>query len=160
MFSILFIIAALAAIVVSFWSPTWGWGIALAAEAIILVTLFSVKQHRWKHIPELSAIGNEMLQKYGHFYTMPFAARDFSSSASAFQLASFLLGAIDGFKGAWWGVVLAVVNLGVMAYAARAFNPTVFITNPLERMAHDEVIAFVVEDQRRMRKQRRQAANQ
>jgi len=88
-------------------------------------------------------MGNQMLQKYGHFYTMPFAAREFSGSSSAFQLASFILGAIDGFKGEWWGVGLALVNVGVMAYAARAFNPTVLITDPLERLAHDEVIAFI-----------------
>ena len=158
MFSILSTGVAIAAVVASFWSPLWGWGIALAAEAIILVTLFGVKQQRWNHIPELSALGNEMLNKFGHFYTMPFAARDFCNSAAAFNVASIFLGAIDGFKGAWWGVALAVVNLGVMAFTARAFNPTVFITDPRKRMAHDEVIAFVLESQRRMRKQGHQTA--
>jgi hypothetical protein len=149
MFSILFILVGLLAIIVSFWSPLWSWLILCVAEAVILFTFMGVKSQKWKHIPELSAPANQMLQKYGHFYTMPFAARDFSSSASAYQLASIVLGIICGFKGAWWGVAVAVVNMGLMAYVSRAFNPTVFITDPFERLAHEEVISYVMSRQGR-----------
>jgi len=149
MFSILFIFVGLVAIIVSFWSPIWAWVILGIAEVVILFTLMGVKSQKWKYIPDLSEPANAMLQKYGHFYTMPFAARDFSSSASAYQLASIALGIVCGFKGMWWGVAVAVGNMMLMAFVARAFNPTVFITDPLEQLAHEEVISYVMSRQGR-----------
>jgi hypothetical protein len=143
MAGIFFIIVGLLSITISFWSLFWSWLIFGTAESIIISIFFGVKSKKWKYIPELSDEANVLFQKYGHFYTMPFAARDFSSSASGYELMSIVLAVICGFKGAWWCIAVAIANIAIMGFIARNFNPTPFITDPLERIAHAEVIDYM-----------------
>ena len=143
MFGLIFTFVALIGVILSFWYPVEAWILIGIAEAVIIIVLFGQKTRKWKHVPELSQDANEMLQKFGHFYAMPFAGREFSSSASAFQLSSIVIGIICGFKFLWWGVGIAVANMFLMAYVSRAFNPTQFLLDERERIAHEEVISYI-----------------
>lgn len=136
------IVLSLVAIVTAFFSSPWAWVVLAVPLALLLITFMGVKQKRWKHIPELSEPANAMLQKYGHYYTMPFAGRAFSASSSTLMLAGAVVAVIGVFKGFWWGLAIALANWLVMGFLSKAFNPSNFIADPLERMAHEEVISF------------------
>jgi hypothetical protein len=142
------IILSLVAIVTAFFSVLWTWVVLAVPIALLLITFMGLKQKRWKHIPELSEPANAMLQKFGHYYTMPFAGRDFSASCSTLMFAGVVIAVIGAFKGFWWGLAIAVANWVVMGFLSRAFNPTNFIADPLERLAHEEVISFIVAKQK------------
>lgn len=142
------IILSLVAIVTAFFSVLWAWVVLAVPIALLLMTFMGLKQKRWKHIPELSEPANAMLQKFGHYYTMPFAGRDFCASCSTLMFASIVIAVIGAFKGFLWGLAIAVANWVVMGFLSRAFNPTNFIADPLERLAHDEVISFIVAKQK------------
>ena len=105
---------SLVAIVTAFFSALWAWVVLAVPIALLLVTFMGLKQKRWKHIPELSEAANAMLQKYGHYYTMPFAGRDFSASSSTLMFAGAAIAVIGAFKGFWWGLVVALANWLVM----------------------------------------------
>ena len=139
---------SLVAIVTAFFSALWAWVVLAVPIALLLVTFMGLKQKRWKHIPELSEAANAMLQKYGHYYTMPFAGRDFSASSSTLMFAGAAIAVIGAFKGFWWGLVVALANWLVMGLLSKAFNPTSFIADPLERLAHEEVISFIMANQK------------
>lgn len=142
------IVLSLAAIVTAFFSSLWAW-LALAIPiALLLITFMGLKQKRWKHIPELSEPANAMLQKYGHYYTMPFAGRDFSASSSTLMFAGVVIAIIGAFKGFWWGLAIALTNWILMGFLSKAFNPTNFIADPIERLAHEEVISFIMAKQK------------
>jgi hypothetical protein len=142
------IILSLVAIVTAFFSVLWAWVVLAVPIAFLLITFMGLKQKRWKHIPELSEPANAMLQKFGHYYTMPFAGRDFSASCSTLMVTGVVIAVIGAFKGFWWGLAIAVANWIVMGFLSRAFNPTNFIADPLERLAHEEVISFIVAKQK------------
>lgn len=141
------IAVCLVAIVTAFFSVLWSWIVLAVRAAILLISLISLKQKRWKHVPELSEPANAMLQKYGHYYTMPFAGRDFSAAASTLMFAGVAVAVIGAFKGFWWGLAVAAVNWFVMGLVSKAFNPTNFIADPMERLAHEEVISFIMAKQ-------------
>jgi len=148
MTQILIIIICLVAVITEFFSVLWGWVILALPAFFLLITLIGVKQKKWAHIPELSNYANRMLQKFGHYYSMPFAARDFSASASTVMLAGVVVAIIGIFKGFWWGIGIAVVNWFLMAYTSRAFNPSNFLVDDRERKAHDEIISYIMEKQK------------
>lgn len=90
MAQIITILFSLGSVIVAFFSIMYGWIIFGVPSLILLITLFSLKQKGWEYIEELSPSANEMLQKFGHFYAMPFAARDFSASATTLSLRASL----------------------------------------------------------------------
>lgn len=147
MFSIFFIFAGLVSIIVAFWSPLLACATLGCAEAIILFALFEAKSRSWKFNPDLSAPANAVLQKHGHFYTMPFAASGFCASAGVCYLASIVLGIIFGFKGEWFLVAVAAINTISMVLVSREFNPATFITGPLEQIAHAEIMSHITASQ-------------
>lgn len=148
MVQIIVILFCLAAVITELFSVLWGWVVLALPAMFLLVTLLSVKQKKWAHIPELSYNANRMLQKFGHYYAMPFAGRDFSASASTLMFAGVAVAIIGIFKGFWWGIGIAVINWYLMAHVARAFNPTNFLGNDRERMAHDEIISYIMKRQK------------
>jgi len=143
MIQIIIIVICLAAVITEFFSVLWGWLILGVPSVFLLVTLVGVKQKKWKHIPELSEMANQMLQKFGHYYAMPFAGSDFSASASTLMFAGVAVAIIGAFKGFWWGIGIGVVNWLLMSFVSRAFNPMNFLVDPLERMAHEEIISYI-----------------
>lgn len=148
MAQLLAILICVAAIITAIFSVLWGWVILGLPTAFLLVTLFHLKQKKWQHIPELSEKANQMLQKFGHFYVMPFAGRDFSASVSTLMFAGAAIAIIGAFKGVWWGIGIGILNWFVMGMVSRAFNPTNFLADPIEQMAHEEIISYIVERQK------------
>ncbi len=148
MTQLLVILICLAAVITEFFSVLWGWVILAIPSTLLLVTLFGVKQKKWQYIPELSETANQMLQKFGHFYAMPFAGRDFSASASTLMFSGAAIGIISAFKGFWWGIGIGALNWFLMGFVSRAFNPTNFLVDPLEQMGHEEIIEWITERQR------------
>jgi len=148
MIQMLVILICLAAVIVEFFSVLWGWLILAVPSAYVLLTLFGVKQKKWQYILELSVSANQMLQKFGHYYAMPFAGRDFSASASTLMFAGAAIAIIGVFKGFWWGIGIGVINWFLMGFISRAFNPTNFLVDPLEQMGHEEIIAWITEKQK------------
>jgi hypothetical protein len=144
----LVILICLAAVITEIFSVLWGWVILAIPSSLLLLTLFGVKQKKWQYIPELSETANQMLQKFGHFYAMPFAGRDFSASASTLMFAGAAIGIISAFKGFWWGIAIGILNWLLMSFVSRAFNPTNFLVDPLEQMGHEEIIEWIKERQK------------
>lgn len=144
----LIILVCLAGIITEFYSIMWGWLVLGAPSAYLLITLFGVKAKKWQRIPELSEPANQMLQKFGHYYAMPFAGSDFSASASTLMVASAVVAIIGAFRGFWWGIGIGIVNWFLMGYVSRAFNPTHFLLDQSEQIAHEEIIAYITERQK------------
>jgi len=139
------IVVAIGSFIYSFFQPIWAWIPLSAAGLLLLIILFSIKLKKWQYVDELSSSANEMLQKFGNFYSMPFASRDFSAACSTIQFAAVAVGIVDAFNGFWWGLGLAVIFWFVLGPTAMAYNPTNFIQNePMLRMAHEEVIEWVM----------------
>jgi len=145
MTQVLVILICLAAVITVFFSVLWGWVILAVPSTFLLITLLGVKQKKWQYIPELSETANLMLQKFGHYYAMPFAGRDFSASASILMFAGAAIAIVSAFKGFWWGIGIGAINWFLMGFIARAFNPTHFLVDPLEQMGHEEIIAWIKE---------------
>ena len=131
------------AIIAAFFSAVWAWGVLAIPVVLLAMTFAALKQHQWEHIPELSDSANAMLQKYGHHYAMPFATRDFSAAATTIMFAGVVIAIIGAFSGIWWGLAVALTTWVTMGILSKAFNPTNFIVDPIERLAHEEVIAFI-----------------
>jgi len=145
-FQALTILAALAAAGIAlFTRPEWGWLAIGLVDAFIMVTFWSAKRrYRFKYIEELSPEANAMLQRYGHYFAMPFASRDFSASAATSQFAGVALGIISAISTFWWGVALAGANWFLMGAVAVGLSPAASIAvDPAARIAHDEVVAFL-----------------
>jgi hypothetical protein len=148
MIQILVVLICLAAVITAFFSVLWGWLILGVPSVFLLVTLFAVKRKKWQHIPELSDTANQMLQKFGHYYAMPFAGRGFSASASTLMFAGVALAIIGAFKGFWLGIGIGLVNWLLMGFVSRAFDPSNFLVDPLEQMDHEEIISYIIERQK------------
>ncbi len=145
MVRILVLCISIAAIVTTFFSIFWGWVILAVPSIFLLITLFSLKQKRWKYIPELSEEANRMLQKFGHYYSMPSAGNEFSSSASALMFCGAAIGIICAFKGFWYGFGIGVAYWFLMVVISRSFNPTNFLTNNFELTAHEEITSWIID---------------
>ena len=148
MTQLIVIIVCIVAVITEFFSVMWGWIVLGVPAFFLLVTLFGVKQKKWQHIPELSETANQMLQKFGHYYAMPFAGRDFSACASTLMFAGAAIAIIGAFKGFWWGIGIGIINWFLMGLVSRAFNPTNFLVDPLEQMGHEEIITYITERQK------------
>ena len=136
----------LASIIVSFFSRTWSWIILAAPFAYLLGQAFLVKRiYGWKRIPELSAEANSLFQKYGHYYAMTVAGRDFSSASSVAGFTGLIISVIGLFFHSWWGILLGAVSLVVGNYLGRFYNPSMFLEmlSGTEKQAHEEIISFV-----------------
>ena len=143
LFKLIAIILGLMAIGLSFWSRSATFVIIGVSESLILFMLAAIKTKKWKNIPDLSDRANELLQRHGHYYAMPFASGDLSASASAMQLTNTVLAIIFGIDGQWMLVLISIANMGVMGYVAKEFNPSVFLTDIYDKVAHEEIIAYV-----------------
>jgi hypothetical protein len=143
------LLIGLTAIVAAFFSPVIAWAILAFPVTMLLITALALKQKRWKRIPELSDSANSLLQKYGHFYSMPFAGRDYSSAVSTVMFAGVIISAIGSFKLYWWGLAVAVGNYLVMALVSKFFNPTHFFADQEEQLAHEEIVSFLSKTRRR-----------
>lgn len=97
---------------------------------------------------------NEMFKKFGRFYTMPFARRDFSSSASGIVIAGWILAVIGLFHGFKWGIAFGLAIWIIMGLVARGCNPSEFLIDDDERAAHNEIISFIQQKKKEKREKR------
>ena len=144
MIQIFTIVFCLVSVILSFISPIWSWLPIGLCFVFMLITLMVLKQRKWQHVDELSPAANQMLQKFGYYYSMPFAATEFSSSASTIQVAAVAIGILGAFQGFWWGLGLSAITWFVMGPVSAAFNPSNFLQDSSMQMAHQEVIGWIM----------------
>ncbi len=146
MFQMITIIIAVVSVILSFvLHPIWGWIPIAIVDLIIGIQLWAAKQkYRFNYIHDLSSEANELLQRYGHYFAMPFASRDFSASAATSQFAGIAIAIIDVFNTLWWGIALAAGNWFLMGFVAVSFSPVSLLEkSPALQMAHDEIVEYI-----------------
>ena len=146
MFQMITIIIALVSVILCFiLHPIWGWIPITVVDLIIISQLWAAKRkYRFNYITDLSSEANELLQRYGHYFAMPFASRDFSASAATSQFAGIAISIICVFKSFWWGIALAVGNWFLMDFVAVSLSPVSLLVNsPSLQMAHDEIFEYI-----------------
>jgi hypothetical protein len=92
----------------------------VGATGVIISSIFFTVRSRCKLKPisQLSGDANVLLERYGHYFLMPFASKDYSASAATIQFAGVAMGIIGCFTGFWWGLALALVNWLAMGLVA------------------------------------------
>lgn len=125
--------------------PGIAWIILAALDIFIGVQFFLAKsKNRFKHISALSSEANALLKRYGHYFSMPLASKDFSASAAACQIGGVVLALIGIFKAFWWGLLFAACNYFIMYSVAVALSPiSLLAKNPILQIAHDEIVDFI-----------------
>lgn len=125
--------------------PVWGWIPIALVDLVICIQLWAAKQkYRFNYIPDLSSEANELLQRYGHYFAMPFASKDFSASAATSQFAGIAIAIIGVFKTFWWGIALAAGNWFLMGFVAVSLSPVSLLAkSPALQMVHDEIIEYI-----------------
>ncbi len=118
MVQILTIIVSLVAAVICFFSPVWAWVIMALVDCSFIMILWGTKGRQARQIPELSQPANDLFQKYVHFYSTPFASRDYSASAATSQGAGVVLCIISVFEGFYTGIALGAINWVAMGFVA------------------------------------------
>jgi hypothetical protein len=145
--TLIVILFCLASIIVCFFSRMWSW-IILAIPFVYLISqAFLVKFiYKWKHIPELSNEANRLFQKYGHYYAMPFAGRDFSSASSAVGITGMVISIIGLFFQFWWGILPGLMSLWFGNRLGKFYNPSMFLEllSDTEKQAHEEIMSYLV----------------
>ncbi len=137
------LVFCITSIIVSCFSIFWGWLIIIIPSLYLLITLFSIKQRKYSYVPELSFEANKLLQKFGNYYSKPYAGRAYSASSSMLFLNSIILSVINIYKGWWSSIILCIIYCIIMGLTARHYNPTLFFFNDLEKSAHEEIISFI-----------------
>lgn len=99
---------ALLACGMGFWFPRAAW-LTLAVPSLFFVgQLLTVrKQYRLEPVPILSVSANELLVRFGHYFAMPSASREFSAASAAMQFAGIALGVITWFSDFRLGALFA-----------------------------------------------------
>ena len=146
MFSVFsLIILIIGAILPFFVKPYWGWMPVAILDVIVIVSYMAAKsKYSFQPMNELSNDANFLLQKYGHYFIMPFGVKDFSSASAISQFGGIVIAIICAFKGFWWGIAIAIVNWGIMGTVAVSLSPMALLDKrPELRFAHDEVVEFL-----------------
>jgi hypothetical protein len=129
----------ISAVVVAFFSRAVAWGILLLPIAHLLVTAVATGSAKLEHIRELSGNANVMLQRWHHYYLHPC----FCTAARAVGFAAPAVAIIGCFHGFYFGLPLGVGICLLTLYIAPVFDPSYALRNPIDRQAHEEVIAFI-----------------
>ena len=143
MISLSGILLSLVAIGVAFYSPIASWIILGVGGCLLLLILIGAKSKKYEYQDGLSPKANEMIQKFGHYYAMPFAGSAFSGAASALVMAGWVVVIVGAFQSFWIGFALMIVNQFFCGWLSRAFNPSKFLVDDTERLAHQEIIEWI-----------------
>ncbi|HQT27496.1 MAG TPA: hypothetical protein PLK99_13020, partial [Burkholderiales bacterium] len=92
---------------------------------------------------KLSEAANAVLEKYGHYYSMPHAAKDFGRAAVALHLFGAITAIVNLFQEYWTGVAIGVAYFVALGMLARAFDPNNFLYDQAERAIHEEISTFL-----------------
>lgn len=140
------IFIAVVSLVLSFVThPLWAWIPIILVDLIICIQLWAVKlKYRFNYIPGLSPEANELLRRYGHYFAMPFASKDFSASAATSQFAGIVIAIIGLFKSFWWAIALAAGNWFLMGFVAVSLSPVSLLAkSPALQIRHDEIVEYI-----------------
>jgi hypothetical protein len=142
---LLSLVLGASAITCAFFNPVLAWIVIAPLELFLLWMSISLtgREWTWDQYEHLSAEAKAMYQKYGHFYSMPHAASDFSSAARLLWKINIALTAVCAFKGFWWGLVIGLPTAFVMAFLAGLFDPSASRKSSSQREAHQEIIKRV-----------------
>jgi len=149
MYQMISLVLCLASIIWAFFSPLWAWSPIILVGLVLLVNLFGLKTQKWNHFEELSPSANEMLQRFGHYYHMPLACRDFSATASTIQFVGVGVGIVDVFNSFYWGIGLGILFYIVFAMVAKEYNPQNFIQGTSMEISHQEILDWLEQKSQR-----------
>lgn len=147
------VLFCLVAVVAEFYLKIW-WAISvlLIPSILILIILSRVIAETWKTDPSLSDSAKDMLQRFGHFYYMPYAATSFSNSSFFIRLTAILIIAIswyrssfmhydDGFE--WYHSLILAIIWFVFGEVQRAFDPRKSLNDESVKSAHAEIVRWI-----------------
>ncbi len=139
------IIALISAILPFIVYPAWAWIPIILVDLVISVQLWAVKnKYRFKSIADMSPEANALLQRYGHYFAMPFASKDFSASAATSQFAGIVIAIICLYKNFWWAIAFAIGNWFLMGFIATVLSPASLLAkSPALQIAHDEIVEHI-----------------
>jgi hypothetical protein len=129
----------ISAIIAAFFSRSIAWGLLLFPFAYLLFTAFATRSAKLKHIAELSHNANVMLQKWHHYYLHP----TLCAACRAVGLVAPVVAIIGYFYGSYLGLPFGVAICLLTFNIAPVFNPTNSLRSPIDRLAHEEVTAFI-----------------
>ena len=129
----------ISAVVIAFFSPAVAWGILLVPIAHLLITASTTRSIKLGHISELSGNANMMLRRWHHYYLHPC----FCTAARAVGFSAPAVAIIGCFSGFYLGLPLGVGICLLTLYIVPVFNPAYALRNPIDRQAHEELIAFI-----------------
>ena len=129
----------ISAIIAAFFSRFIAWGILLLPFAYVLFTAFATRPDKLKNIAELSDNAKVMLQNWNHYYLHP----GLCAACRAVGLTAPVVAIIGCFHGSYLGLAFAVAICLLTFNVAPVFDPTNSLRDPIDRQAHEEVIALV-----------------
>jgi hypothetical protein len=129
----------ISAVIAAFFSRSIAWGILLFPFAYLLFTAFATRSAKLKHIAELSDNANAMLKWWHHYYLHP----GFCVACRAVGLSAPAVAIIGCFYGSYFGLAFGIAICLLTFNLAPVFNPTNSLRHPIDRQAHEEVIAFI-----------------
>jgi len=146
MFQILTILLSLITVILMFITHYgWAWLVIGIIDLYLLFVLWGAKRkYRFDFISEISLEANTLLKQYGHYFLMPFGAKDFSASAATVQFAGIAIAFIGVVKGAWLSLLFGFVNWIAMGTVSVSFSPIALLNKrPELQSAYDEIIEYL-----------------
>ena len=144
MFFYLSILAGLAALIAAFFEKTWSWATLILCALLLLIPLSGLKAKKKDlRSKKLSEAANIMLEKYGHYYSMPHAAKDFGRAAVVLHLSGTVTAIVNLFQGYLIGAAIGLIYFVLLGMLAREFDPHNFLYDPAERSIHEEIMEFL-----------------
>lgn len=127
-----------------FVSKIWSWATLILCAMLLVIPLSGLKARKKDlRSKKLSEAANAMLERYGHYYSMPLAAKDFGRAAVVLHLCGTIAAIVNLFQGYWPGLAVGVAYFVILGMLAREFDPNNFLYDQGERAIHEEISAFL-----------------
>jgi hypothetical protein len=122
------VLVTLADCILAFWFPRTAWIVVGLLGAFFTLQLVIIrKAYRLTDVVTFTAEVDALAAKYGHYFLMPFASRDYSASSGTIQFGGVVLAAITWFAGFKLGALFALVTWFAMGYTAHSFSPVAIL---------------------------------
>ncbi len=128
----------------AFFAKVWSWATLILCAMLLLIPLSGLKAKKKDlRSKKLSEAANAMLERYGHYYSMPHAAKDFGRAAVVLHVFGTITAIVNLFQGYWTGVAIGVSYFIALGMLARQFDPNNFLYDQGEKVIHEEIKAFL-----------------
>lgn len=142
------LLAGVIIVITACFSPASAWGLIFGLDAWLVITLWSLKRTQYPACP-LAGSGmiqiDELWARHAHYYMRPVVCRMYSRSASTLTLLAGVVVLIGLFRGFWWGLAWGVVAYVLSAMLAPEFDPSRFVREAEDRLAHQMLDGAVFE---------------